>query len=539
MNLLLINFIIALWAAFFTSLFLGTFVLLKGTKNVNKPFAFFSYAICWWSIFQILVITSDNKLSALVWMRIEKAGVFFIPTFFLHFTINFLKIRKRESLLRISYLLSFIFAILCSTKYMIADVTPRFYLKYFGVPGTAYHFAVVFLFLCVAYCLWRMFQEYRKTTGIRKNQIGFLCFACFLAYLGGGTNFLIIYNINVPSLLPFGTYAAAVYVAITAYAIIRHRLMDINIVIRKTAVYSIVATIITLAYFILIYVTEIVFRGFMGYKSIPWALGVIVLFTLIFQPLKDMVQVFVDRIFFKDSRALLQEELKRTQEELKRAERLKAVGTLAAGMAHEIKNPLTSIKTFAEYLPIKYNDPKFIEKFRKIVIPEVNKINDIVQQLLDFSKPKLSKLEHSDIHQIIDQTISFLNNDIIKYNINVVKQYDNQLPLLNIDRNQMRQVFLNLFLNSLDAMKQTGGKLTIATKLVSDEAEISISDTGTGISKKDLEHIFDPFYTTKETGTGLGMSIVYRIIQEHRGNITVESEKSVGTVVKMRLLVEN
>ncbi len=359
-----------------------------------------------------------------------------------------------------------------------------------------------------------------------------------LAYTGGGANFLLIYNINVPFLLPYGTYAAAIYVAITAYAIIRHQLMDIKIVIRKTAVYSIVVTIITLVYFLLVFITENLFRGFMGYKSIPWTLGVIVLFTLIFQPVKNMIQLFVDNHFFKDSQALLHEELKKAQEELKRTERLKAVGTLAAGMAHEIKNPLTSIKTFAEYLPIKHNDPGFIEKFQKIVIPEVNKINNIVQQLLDFSKPRVLKLEQSDIHQIIDQTLSFLNSEIIKYNIKIIKNYGDNLVPLNLDRSQMQQVFLNLFLNSIDAMKRTGGKLTITTKSLSNDVEITISDTGRGISKKDLEHVFDPFFTTKETGTGLGMSIVYGIIKEHGGDITVQSEEGKGTILRIKLLAD-
>lgn len=539
MNYLVINFIIALIATFLTSLFLGILVFLRGPKNINKSFALFSFGICWWSFFQTLVLISSDALSALIWMRAEKIAVIFTSTFLLHFTIDFLKIKNRNLLLKISYFLSFFFAILCPTNLIIAKVSPKFFLKFFGSPGILYHYPIGIFCLSMLYCFWKMFQEFKISLGERKNQIGYLLFGLSLAFAGGISNVLLVYNINIPFLNPFATYAVPLYVAITAYAIIRHRLMDINIVIRKTAVYSIVATIITLAYFILVYTTEAIFRDFMGYKSVPWTLGVIILFTLIFQPLKDAVQVFVDKLFFKDSRALLQEELKKTQEELKRAERLKAVGTLAAGMAHEIKNPLTSIKTFTEYLPLKHTDPKFIEKFHKIVSAEVNRINDIVQQLLDFSKPKLSKLEHLDIHLIIDQTLSFLNNDIIKYNIAIVKKYATNLKNLNMDRNQMRQVFLNLFLNSIDAMKQTGGKLYITTELIGNEVEITITDTGTGISQKDMEHIFDPFYSTKETGTGLGMAIVYGIIQEHRGNITVESEKNAGTTVKIKLPLEN
>jgi two-component system sensor histidine kinase HydH len=279
---------------------------------------------------------------------------------------------------------------------------------------------------------------------------------------------------------------------------------------------------------------ESLFRGFIGYKSVPWTLSVIVIFTLIFQPLKNLIQSFVDKYFFKGSQAVLAKELAKAQEELKRTERLKAVGTLAAGMAHEIKNPLTGIKTFTEYLPAKHNEPGFIDKFHKIVGAEVDKINDIVQELLNFSKPKPLKLEDTNIHTLIEQTLSFLNNEFIKNRIEILKDFDSSLPLLNLDPNQIKQVFLNLFLNAIDAMKD-GGKIAIITRSSGQAAEIIIEDTGKGIPHKDLEHIFDPFYTTKETGTGLGMSIVYGIIKEHRGEISVKSEENKGTAFVIRL----
>lgn len=481
-----------------------------------------------------MVITCDNYHKALTLARTEKIGVFFIPTFFLHFTISFLGIKNKKWLIRSAYLCSFIFAGFCHTKYMIPTATPRFYAKYFASPGILYHFAVLFFIMCVTYCLIKLFAEYKKSSGIKRNQLEYLWWSLILGYVGGGANFLLTYGISIPFLNPFGTYASALYVGMTAYAILRHQLMDITIVIRKTAIYSIVATIITIAYFILIYVMEGLFRGFIGYKSIPWTLSVIVLFTFIFQPLKNMVQVFIDTHFFKGSQALLQEELKKTQEELKRSERLKAVGTLAAGMAHEIKNSLTGIKTFTEYLPSKGADSDFRDRFHKIVSSEVNKINDIVQQLLDFSKPKPLQLKPCNIHNLINQTLSFLNNDFIKGSIKVNKNYDPAPSLLNIDPNQIQQVFLNLFLNSIDAMKE-GGTLTITTQLTQNNAEIIIQDTGIGISKKDLEHVFDPFYSTKEKGTGLGMSIVYGIIKEHKGEISVESEVGKGASFKIRL----
>jgi signal transduction histidine kinase len=295
-----------------------------------------------------------------------------------------------------------------------------------------------------------------------------------LGFSGGSANFLLGYGVDI-TILPFLTYMGGFWVGVATYAIIRHHLLDINIVIKKTAVYSILVTLITITYFVTVYIMESLFRDFVGYKSIPWTLSVIALFILIFQPLKNLVQSFVDKYFFKGSQVALARELQRAQEELKRVERLKAVGILAAGMAHEIKNPLTSIKTFTEYLPEKCNDPDFIDKFHKLIGMEVNKINDIVQQLLDFSKPKPLKLELSDIHQILEQTLSLFSNSLIKYKITLARNYAASLPSVSIDPNQMQQVFCNLFLNAIEAMKE-GGKLTVST------AEVKLPGLKSGAS---------------------------------------------------------
>jgi len=438
---------------------------------------------------------------------------------------------KRRKIIPFLYAIAFVFVVLNCSSLLISEVTPKFSFRYGANPGIFYYVFVVIWLFGISHALFEVFKAYFISTGIRKIQLKYFCWSMLIAYIGGTPNFLAMFGIEIPILMPFGTYAVPIFALFTAYLIIYHRFMDINIVIRKTAIYSILATIITITYFLLIYIMETLFRGFMGYKSIPWTLSVIVIFSLIFQPLKNLIQSFVDKYFFKGS---LAEELEKAQEQLKRAERLKAVGTLAAGMAHEIKNPLTGIKTFTEYLGTKYKDPDFIERFQRIVGNEVNKINDIVQQLLDFSKPKPLKLQKSNIHRAIDQTLSFLNNDLIKHKIKVVKEYDYSATPLHIDPSRMQQVFLNLFLNAIDAMKE-GGKLGISTKFIINTVEIAISDTGKGISKKDLEHIFDPFYSTKEKGTGLGMSIVYGIIKEHKGELSIKSEANEGATIRITL----
>jgi signal transduction histidine kinase len=533
MNYLLLNFIIALWIETIASLFFGIFLLIKGTEKSHRLFGLHALSVCWWSFCQIWLIACDKHSTALFWGRAMFIGVIFISTFFFHFTISFLGIKNKGWTIRFVYLANLMFIILSPTKYMTIDVVPKFYVKYYQVPGLALHFLTGIFCICVSYSLWKIFEAYRNSSGERRNQLKYLWLSMVLGFGGGSANFLLVYGMNIP-ILPFLTYMGGLWVGVATYAILRHHLLDLNIVIKKTAVYSILVTLITIVYFSSVYVMESLFRDFVGYKSVPWTLSVIALFILIFQPLKNLIQSFIDKYFFKGSQAALAAELQRAQEELKRVERLKAVGTLAAGMAHEIKNPLTSIKTFTEYMPQKHNDPGFVDKFHKIVAQEVDKINTIVQQLLDFSKPKPLNLRPSDIHETLEQTLSLLNNDLIKYKIKVTKNYDNSLPLLLIDHQQMQQVFLNLFLNAIEAMKD-GGTLTISTKSQPENTEITITDTGKGIPKKDLEHIFDPFYTTKESGTGLGMSIIYGIIKEHKGEIRMESEEDRGASARIKL----
>ncbi|MDB4349781.1 ATP-binding protein, partial [Omnitrophica bacterium] len=224
----------------------------------------------------------------------------------------------------------------------------------------------------------------------------------------------------------------------------------------------------------------------------------------------------------------------RLREELQRSEKLKAVGTLAAGMAHEIKNPLSAIKTFTEYLPEKHNDPSFRDKFKRIVGSEVEKINNIVGQVLDFAKPKPLSLKKTDMHVLLDDTLSLLSNDLLQKRINVVKEYVSSKLNVDVDPNQLKQAFLNIFLNAIDAMPK-GGSLTISTAKKNNNIAISVQDTGCGIPKKNIPHLFDPFYSNKEGSTGLGLSIVHGIIKKHNGSIVVESGEGKGSKFIVKL----
>jgi hypothetical protein len=340
------------------------FVYLKNRKShIN-----FSYFVCiscvgLWALMCALFYGNNNiKELDIFWLRATYVCGSLVPASLYCFVIAFtsanpLSYKKTFWV----YLPNIIFVYLYFfTNLMINGVSSYNGVKIFQYGPLYFLFDLqIFFFFVLAFR--KLFHAYDKAVGQQKLQLKYTSFGTLTSVvLAGSANGFLPDLFHVFWLSKFGPFFSLPMFVFVSYAIAAHHLMDITIVIRKTAVYSIVATLITISYFMLIYIMEGIFRGFIGYKSIPWTLSMIIVFTLIFQPLKNMVQVFIDRHFFKGSQALLEEELKRTQEELKRSERLKAVGTLAAGMAHEIKNPLTGIKTFLEYLPSKYNDSDFI-----------------------------------------------------------------------------------------------------------------------------------------------------------------------------------
>ena len=178
-------------------------------------------------------------------------------------------------------------------------------------------------------------------------------------------------------------------------------------------------------------------------------------------------------------------------------------------------------------------DPAFREKFTKIVGGEVDRINLIVQRLLEFAKPVPPKLMPVELSRLLDETLEFLSNELVQRHIEVSRHYEVNLPVLG-DPQQLRQVFLNLLLNSLQAMNGSGA-LTLTTARHDGELIVTITDTGSGIAPHDLPHLFEPFFTTKEQGTGLGLAIVQGIITEHGGRITLASQPGQGTTMTLTL----
>ena len=229
--------------------------------------------------------------------------------------------------------------------------------------------------------------------------------------------------------------------------------------------------------------------------------------------------------------------LKETQLQIGQSEKLAAIGRLAAGVAHEINNPLTSILNFAHFL--KDNESNDEETLRdlNVIIDETNRVRKIVRELLDFARQTPASIENIDINQVLQQLVSLIVKQKEFRNIRFIDDFDHTLESIEADKNQVQQVFLNLLLNSAESISKEGGTINLRTLNENDHCTICITDKGCGIKAEDLGKIFDPFYTTKPVGkgTGLGLSVSYGIVKQYGGDIHCESRVGQGSTFTVTL----
>ncbi len=227
-----------------------------------------------------------------------------------------------------------------------------------------------------------------------------------------------------------------------------------------------------------------------------------------------------------------------------RKDRLAYIGTFAANLAHEIKNPLGGLRGAAQLITRKTDDTRLTD-YADLIIREADRLNSIVENMLDFSRPARMEAKELNIHQLLDSTVSLLTDE----GVELIRAYDPSLPPISGDAGTLRQVFLNLIKNGVEATANTGrqGTVRIETRMGTDfhlaeegarpgkMAEILIHDNGTGIEKTDMEQVFTPFFTTKSKGSGLGMALSLKIVHEHHGLIKIDSIPGKGSTITVYL----
>jgi signal transduction histidine kinase len=242
-----------------------------------------------------------------------------------------------------------------------------------------------------------------------------------------------------------------------------------------------------------------------------------------FDEIGELSQAFNDMVI----------KLRESTLERDRLSRFAATGELAATLAHEIKNPLNAIAGAAKYLEKNFHTP-LIKEFAKIIFDEVMRINALTQNLLDFAKPIHAELKQADLNELVLETIRLLGQEFKDQNTSIETELAENIPIIKFDYNHIKQLLINLIINSLDAIKEEG-RIKIMTVSQNGKIFLSVEDNGQGIPQKDLEKIFNPFFTTKTRGSGLGLAISQKIAKEHGGDLFVSLNQKERTKISLVL----
>jgi len=254
-------------------------------------------------------------------------------------------------------------------------------------------------------------------------------------------------------------------------------------------------------------------------------------------PVYDKESTFMGRVLLMYDLT----ELKRLEKEVQRHDRLVALGKMAAGVAHEVRNPLSSIKGFATLLGSKFKAGSQEQEAAHLLVHEAERLNRSITELLNYARPTTLKKEQTDIGNLVSSSLKLVSSDAQALGVKLSLEMDADLPDINIDRDRVSQVILNLYLNGLQAMEETDNqkelKVTVHHDSTAGTVLIAVHDSGRGIPQENIDKVFDPYFTTKPEGTGLGLALAYKILDEHNGSIRFESVEGEGTTVYVTLPV--
>ena len=255
-------------------------------------------------------------------------------------------------------------------------------------------------------------------------------------------------------------------------------------------------------------------------------------------PVYNQYSVFMGRVLLMYDLS----ELKRLEKEVQRHDRLVALGKMAAGVAHEVRNPLSSIKGFATLLGSKFKEGSHEHEASGLLVQEAERLNRSITELLNYARPTALRKEPVNLGEMVDLSLKLISSDAKALAVNISLDVEPDLPAIAVDKDKINQVLLNLYLNGLQAMEQSDVDKELRVSVHRDEGKdvlvIEVQDTGCGIPQKNLDQVLDPYFTTKADGTGLGLALAYKIIDEHKGSIRFTSKEGKGTTVSVTLPIE-
>ena len=614
---------------------IGLVVLLNNKKSiVNITYFLITLTTFIWLYSLSFLYITEKYQTALLLGKVKYTAITFIPVFLYHFLVSYLGLKSKiqRLILFFYYAATTIFVFLIWTgplmitglykyswgRYPIGGGLSRYFVFYF--------IASFFYFLSTLYYYYRrnkLFLSHKDLLRIKWIFISFFLSAFaipdFLPYFGIGYK-------------PLGHIAILLFLFCIAYAILRHKLLDIEVVIKKTLIFAGLFTIVYAVFAFFALLGQIFFEQFITNNRWVSMIPSVLIVTIMLRPLDNFLVAVTDRYLFQkkyDYKALLRtfatevltvleldrlialteeklaeimkltyckmiisdnadiktdaflkvpivmnnreigllmlgrkksdeeytqddmiilqslskalaiaisnanlvDELTRAQSRIAEKDRMATLGTLAAGMAHEIRNPITAIRVFSEYVPDRADDAEFTAKYRNIIANEVDRIDHIIQTLIDFSgEEATADTEAVALGEVIDELLVLLEtNQGIDGRIKMVKDIPVNIPRIRVNRKELDEILLNLTENAVHAIEGEG-QITFKAEEKGGLVELAIIDTGCGMSEDTVKNIFNPFFTTKAKGFGLGLFVVNQLVKRNGGNISVKSIAGKGTI---------
>lgn len=484
-----------------------------------------------WGLGIFYLFTTDSHDTALFWGRVINLDAIFIPVFFFNFvtllTNTYDRYKNTVKLYYGVFIIYFLVA-LVFPQYYVSGVSAKLNFRFYPDAGFTYYFFPFLFFALFIHGFSILYKAYQKASSIKRNQYKYFFIATLIGIPGGTTTFFPVFNIPI---FPFGAVCVPLYMFAIAYIVVKHRLMDVRIVIRKGVIYTILASFITLLYLGTIYVVERMFHHVFGYQSAMGSIASIVLIGVLFVPLKDYVQSFVDRYLFKATYLQVVEQNDILKQQVVRAERYQIMSSLSRRIIDELKSPLTALVVYSYHLPNKLNDEAFLNKFVTAFDKELVRLQGLIKQLSDFSEVKPLDLQPVNVIATVNDLLDHLTIHLQEKNIRLFKYYkDSEEIMVSADMNQLKRA-LYIFLANSVKLTSSHGQIWVGIDDNADNLEISVKDTGTGLSQEDLAQIFDPFFSTSKGGDDMNMSLAQaqNIISHHGGKVMVDSQLNVGT----------
>lgn len=502
-----------------TALANACFVLLSEPRTFLKYlWALISFIAGVVGIHLFFLFNAADASEAYVHSLTINTVVIFVPIFFFHFALLLTnRLDHFRAHLIVYYVITFVYSavVLCYPTQFIPNVGPVLDIPFYCRSGPLFYVLPFLFVVLMGHGLYLVFRSYRAAMAVRRNQLKYFFLGCFLGLIGAISAFLPAMNVAV---YPWGIYVIPLSLTLVAYAIIKHQLMDIQIILRKSLIYTAVISLVMLVFFLFTFLAQRIFREKLGVTSDMESVIVIACVTMVIIPIYQMVQRLIDKMFYRGSFSQIVQENKRLHEEMLAIERYRTFTEISRSLIREFKEPIAELRAYANG--------------NGVLLDNIRLIEETVHHLEDYSREVPAKYAAVNVIGALDQVVSSVQHDANNQKVAFFKYYqsDDVVKIMG-DEDQLKRAFGYIFDHCQQVLshEQERGDIFVTIEYDRSHVSFSIRHSGRGLRPEEIERLFSPFFKTRFFSCGLCLILTQSIVVQHGGKIWVESEEDSGT----------